>query len=400
MKLTEYTPPEPFREAKQQIAQAVWENRGMLIDLSHRIHAKPELAFEEVYASKTIADIVGQFGFRVEHPCGRLKTAIRGTLCGGSGCEGPRIGILAEYDALPGLGHGCGHNLMAASGVGAAVALSRVLKDISGSVAFLGTPAEESGNGKQIMIEDGLFAGLDVALLFHPSDKSHAGKYALASEEIDVTFTGLEAHASAEPWKGRNALDAMILLFNSIALWRQQLEPDARVHGIISEGGTAPNIIPAKTAARFMIRSLSDERLKRMEERFREMAESAARASACEHQVSFSAYTATIKNNPLLVERFAEHMTAYGIQNGPPDEMLGSSDMGNVTQICPSIHPSIAICDPGIPKHSARFRDLSASERADQVVLLVSTLIAQTAYEFLRDPDLVRKAWEEFRKTV
>ena len=168
-------------------------------------------------------------------------------LAGGRGGDRPRIGILAEYDALPGLGHGCGHNSMAASGVGAAIALAALAPELPGEIVFLGTPAEERGSGKGVMIRDGLFAGLDAALLYHPSDVTGVECNLLASEDVYVTFEGRQAHAASEPWMGRNALDALILLFSSVGLWRQQLRPDARVHGIIQEGGTAANIIPSRT---------------------------------------------------------------------------------------------------------------------------------------------------------
>jgi amidohydrolase len=389
-------PPEPFREAKERIAEAIWTHRGEILDLSHRIHAHPELAYEEELASAAIAEAVGRHGYRVERPAGRLATAVR-AVREGRGATRPRVGILAEYDALPGLGHGCGHNLMAASGVGAAIGLAAVLDGVAGTVVFLGTPAEERGNGKQAMIEDGLFTDLDAALLFHPSDRSHAEKHALASEEIDVAFTGLQAHAAAEPWKGRNALDALIVLFSAIGLWRQQLEPDARVHGIIVEGGTAPNVIPARTSARFMIRSMSDQRLARMRDHFRALVEAAGRATGCGHDVVFSAYTGSMKNNRVLVDRFAAHMAVYGVPSGPPDPQMGSTDMGNVSQVVPAIHPNLAICEPGVPRHSIEFRERAGSPRADETTLLAATLIAQVAYEVLADPVLREAAWADFR---
>src|SRR4029450_11075414 len=186
------------------------------------------------------------------------------------------IGILAEYDALPGLGHGCGHNTMAASGVGAAIALAAVADELPGEIVFLGCPAEERGSGKATMIEDGLFADLDAALLFHPGDRNHVVSQPLASEDVDVLFTGLQAHASSDPWHGRNALDAMIMLFSSVGLWRQQLRPTARVHGIIREGGPAANIIPDRPVAWFMIRSDDEADYEGMRRRFRELCDAAA----------------------------------------------------------------------------------------------------------------------------
>ncbi len=244
-------PAEPFSDLKRRAVQAILATREQILDLSHRIHAHPEPAFEERLAAMWVAEAVSRHGYGVEHPAGRLETAVRGRLAGGLGGATPRIGILAEYDALPGLGHGCGHNTMAASGVAAAIGLAAVARDLPGEIVFLGTPAEERGSGKQVMIDDGLFAGLDAALLFHPASTTHVECHLLACEDVDVTFTGREAHAATDPWEGRNALDAMVMLLNGIALWRQQLRPDGRVHGIVLEGGTAANIIPAESVALF-----------------------------------------------------------------------------------------------------------------------------------------------------
>jgi amidohydrolase len=185
--LTTTPPAEPFVAAKQRLAGAVDAARTEILELSHRIHADPEPAFEEIHAAQWVADLLADRGFDVEHPAGSLPTAIRATRRGGQRTTGPRIGILAEYDALPGLGHGCGHNTMAASGVGAALALASVADELSGEIVFLGTPAEERGSGKQIMIDDGLFEGLDAALLYHPCDRSHVESYPLASEDVEVT---------------------------------------------------------------------------------------------------------------------------------------------------------------------------------------------------------------------
>jgi len=247
--LTAERPSVPHRATKQRVADAVEAARAEILALSHRIHADPEPAFDEVKASGWVADALRQHGYAVEHPAGSLATAVRAVRAGGKGPAGPRIGILAEYDALPGLGHGCGHNTMAASGVGAAIALAAVADEFGGEIVFLGTPAEERGSGKQIMIDDGLFEGIDAALLYHPCDRNHVECRALASEDVDVVFTGLQAHAASDPWKGLNALDALVLLFTSVGLWRQQLRPTARVHGSIREGGTAATIIPERSPA-------------------------------------------------------------------------------------------------------------------------------------------------------
>ena len=374
--------------------------RVEIVDLSHRIHADPEPAFEEVKAATWIAETLRAHGYAVEHPAGSLATAVRAVRPGGLGGDGPRIGILAEYDALPGLGHGCGHNTMAASGVGAAIALAAVADELPGEIVFLGTPAEERGSGKQIMIDDGLFAGLDAALLYHPCDRDHVESHPLASEDVDVVFTGLQAHASSDPWMGRNALDAMITLFSAVGLWRQQLRPTARVHGIIREGGTAANIIPDRTSAWFMLRSDDKADYDAMRERFTAMCEAAALTTGTTVEVTYSGGATTMVNNPVLAERFRANMWAYGIVDMGDDPNAGSTDMANVSWVCPTIHPDLAICEVGVPGHSTRFRDAAALPRADETTLLAATLVAQTAVDLFADPGLVEAAWAAFRSAT
>jgi len=392
-------PASPNTDLKRRLAAAVQVAAPEILDLSHRIHAHPESAFEERYAATAVAETLAAHGFEVERPAGRLETAVRARLRGGRGGPdaGPRIGILAEYDALPDLGHGCGHNTMAASGVGAAVALASIAADLEGEVVFLGCPAEERGSGKQFMLDDGLFDGLDAALLFHPSDRTHVECSLLASVDVDVTFSGVAAHAASDPWSGRNALDALIVLFGSIGLWRQQLRPDARVHGIVIEGGSAANIIPERAAGRFMLRSTDQAYLEDLEVRFRDLVRAAALATGCEGEVVFSGGSATMRNNRTLAARFVANLAAYGIEDGPPDPDLGSSDMGNVSWRLPTIHPTVAICDEGVPGHSIEFRDAAATPRADDVVLVVASAIAQTALDLFADPALVASAWAELQ---
>jgi len=396
--LTLTRPAEPNSEAKARLAATVEGARDEILELSHRIHANPEVAFEEHQAAGWVVEALARHGFAVEHPAGRLATAIRATRPGGRGGAGPRIGILAEYDALPGLGHGCGHNTMAASGVGAAIALAAVADELPGEIVFFGTPAEERGSGKQYMIEDGLFDGIDAALLFHPCDRNHVETHPLASEDVEIVFHGLQAHAAADPWKGLNALDAMILLFNSVGLWRQQLRPEARVHGIIQEGGTAANIIPDRTKAWFMLRSPDQAEYERMKVRFREMAEAAALATGTTAELDFSGGARSMKPNATLEARWVANAAAYGIVDQGPDPNSGSTDMANVSWVCPTIHPELAIADEGTPGHSILFRDAAVTPRADETTLLAATLVAQTAYELFANPGLVEAAWREFRE--
>jgi amidohydrolase len=385
-------------ELKARAATAVEAARAEIVELSRRIHANPEPAFEEHRAAAWCAESIARAGYAVERPAGRLATAVRGRLVGGMGPAGPRIGILAEYDALPGLGHGCGHNTMAASGVGAAIALAALRDAFAGEIVFLGTPAEERGSGKQVMLDDGLFAGLDAALLFHPGDRDMVGCMLLASEDVDVTFTGKAAHAAGEPWEGKNALDAAVLLFQGIGLWRQQLPQHARVHGIVLDGGTAANIIPDRATARFMIRSTDQAYFASMRDRFRALVEGAAMMAEVHGEVVYSGGSTTMKDSEVLAGVWRANLeTAGRVDEGIDPEHIGSSDMGNVSLALPTIHPTLAICDHGVPWHSIESRDAAATPRADETTLLAATLVAQTALDLLADPALVAAAWRELR---
>lgn len=381
--------------ANERLAAAVQARRDMLIALSHRIHAVPEPGFEEQDASATIAEILRAAGFAVEHPAGSTPTAIRARLTGGGG-PGPTVAILAEYDALRGLGHGCGHNIIATAGVGAALALAELAPILPGEVVFLGTPAEEDLAGKQAMLDDGLFAGVDAAMMIHPSNMTHAEIVLLASIDVEVIYTGAQAHAASDPWSGRNALDALLLLFQSVGLWRQQLKPDARVHGIVTDGGQAVNIIPARAAGHFRLRSASQADHEAMQSRFRAMAEAAGAAARCEADIRFFARATAMRHNRALGARFSAHLADAGVVEGPVSTRLGSSDIGNVSLVVPTIHPMLAITDEAVPLHSVAFRDLAATKRADAVALLGATCLAQTAWDVFTDPALLAAARDEF----
>jgi len=392
------TPAGPNADAKARLAAAVEAARPEILELSHRIHADPEPAYEEHHAAAWVAEALARHGFEVQAPAGSLATAVRAVKRGGRAGDGPRIGILAEYDALPGLGHGCGHNTMAASGVGAAIALAALADELPGEIVFLGCPAEERGSGKQAMIRDGLFDGLDAALLYHPCDRNHVYSWPLASEDVDVVFSGLQAHASSDPWMGKNALDAMVLLFSSVGLWRQQLLPSSRVHGIIQEGGTAANIIPDRTRAWFMLRSADQPYYEVMKAQFTRMCEAAAIATGTTVTVEYSGGAMTMRNNRVLGRLFTANMNAYDIDEMGDDANAGSTDMANVSWVCPTIHPDLSIAPEGTPGHSILFRDAAVTPLADETTLLAATLVAQTAYDLYADPALVAEAWREFRE--
>ncbi|MFL5756981.1 MAG: M20/M25/M40 family metallo-hydrolase, partial [Chloroflexota bacterium] len=282
------------------------------------------------------------------------------------------------------------------SGVGAAIALAAVADSFAGEIVFLGTPAEERGSGKATMIEDGLFDGLDAALLYHPCDRNHVEIAPLAAEDVEVVFNGLQAHASSDPWRGKNALDAMIALFVNVGLWRQQLPDHVRVHGIIQEGGTAANIIPDRTTAWFMLRSADQAYHDVLKERFQRLVDAAALAADCTADVRFSGGAMTMKHNRALAARWVANAEAYGIRDEGMDPASGSTDMANVSWVVPSIHPELAIAPEGTPGHSIEFRDAAATAAADATTLLAATLVAQTAIDVLLDDDLATAARREF----
>ncbi len=379
--LTTTQPAEPNAAGKARIAGAVDAARDEILDLSHRIHADPEPAFEEHQAAAWVAEILAPPRVRRRASSRKPRNRVRATLPGGGAGEGPRIGILAEYDALPGLGHGCGHNTMAASGVGAAIALAASPTTCPGEIVFLGTPAEERGSGKQIMIDDGLFEGIDAALLYHPCDRNHVETHPLASEDVDVVYTGLQSHASADPWRGKNALDALILLFTSVGLWRQQLHPERPRPRDHPRGWHGGEHHPGAH------RGLVHDPERRSESEYEGMqrpvpAVVRGRCAGDRHDGRGD----LLRQGPDDAQQHGpgralprEHGCLRDRRIMGDDPNSGSTDMANVSWVCPAIHPDLAIADEGTPGHSILFRDAAASPQGDETTLLAATLIAQTA---------------------
>lgn len=369
------------------------------LDLSHRVHANPELAFEERQAAAWTAELLARHGFEVTAPAGGLETAFVARWRGTS--NGPVVALAGEYDALPEVGHGCGHNLMCSSSAGAAIAAASVLgRDIAGEIRFIGTPAEESGNGKVHLIRAGLFDDVDVCLQIHPADNTSAEVRCLAITEVKVAFHGVLAHASADPWLGRNALDAIVLLYTMVGQWRQHLRPGERVHGIITRGGAAPNVVPELTTGRWYLRTPVDDDLEPMIDRFRAMADAAASASGCSVEVTEDQMSRcrTMLNSPTLLEIWRRHLAAAGIEDGPIDPNVGSTDMGNVSHEVPTIHPYLAIAPAGTPGHSHAFAAAAGGKDGDAMLDLGIRVLAGTAVEIIRTPDLVDRAWAEHER--
>ena len=382
----------------ESLERAVDEVTPDALDLSHRVHATPEIAFQEHQAAKWTAQLLERHGFEVTAPAGGLDTAFVARW-EGSG-DGPVIAFAGEYDALPEVGHGCGHNLMCSSSAGAAIAASRVLgRDFGGEVRFIGTPAEEAGNGKVYLIEAGLFNDVDVCLQIHPSDSNSAEVLALAVTEVGVTFHGKLAHASGDPWLGKNALDAIVLLHTMVAQWRQHLKPGERVHGIITHGGAAPNIVPDLTSGRWYLRTPVDADLDAMIERFNAMADAAAAATGCTVELALDPKNRcrTMVNNQTLLGVWRRHLADAGIADDPIDPNAGSTDMANVSHEVPTIHPYLQIAPRGTPWHSREAAAHAGGADGDAVLPRAIRILAGTALDLLADPSLVQRAWDELR---
>ena len=382
----------------ERLAAIVAEVMPEALELSHRVHAEPEIAFEERHASTWTAELLERHGFEITRPVAGLETAFTARRPGPR--RGPVIAFLGEYDALPEVGHGCGHNLMCSSSAGAAIVAARELgDDFEGEIRFIGTPAEEAGSGKVTMIEEGVFGDVDVALQIHPSDRTNAEIACLAITDVDVTFHGKLAHASADPWLGRNALDALVLLYTMVAQWRQHLKPRERVHGIITHGGAAPNIVPDLTRGRWFLRTPIDEDLEPMVTRFREMAEAAALATGTTVEVTEAPNRMrTMVNSQALLEIWRRELAAAGWQDGPIDMNAGSTDMANVSHEVPTIHPMMAIAPEGTPGHSREFAEHAAGAGGDEMLPVAIRVLAATGVELIRNPAVVQRAWAELRE--
>ncbi|HEV2249589.1 MAG TPA: M20 family metallopeptidase [Candidatus Limnocylindria bacterium] len=377
---------------------AIDDRRADLIALSLSLHGEPELGFQEHKSAAKLSLFLEANGFAVQRGYKDVETAYRGDAAGRS--SGPTVAILTEYDALPDIGHACGHNLIAMMGTAAAIGVRAVIEALPGRLAAVGTPAEEGGGGKVALVRAGGFADIDVAMMCHPSSRTLSGRTSLASNRVDVEFYGKAAHAAAQPDKGINALDGVIQTFNNVNAMRQQLRPEARIHGIITNGGSAANIIPEYAMAKFSVRALDRRYQQEVLERFIACAEGAAAATGTKLKVTVhqnSGYLNMVPSQP-LAERWAAHMRALGqnVQTTVDDERMGSTDMGNVSQILPAIHPYIGIAPEGTPGHSTAFRDAAATVAAHESALCAAKALALVAIDALADPSLLARARAEF----
>jgi len=382
---------------KERVIASINQRHEELIELSLRIHANPEVAFQEEKAAAWLSDYLEANGFRVERGICQIPTAFRASFGQGE----PHVAFLAEYDALPGLGHGCGHNIIGTASVAAGLAAKEVVGEAGGTILVIGTPAEEAAGGKVYMAARGAFDGLDCAMLVHPGNRDATTTFALACIELDAEFFGKAAHAAARPEAGINALDAMVLAFASIGLLRQQLRDSARVHGIITDGGQAVNVIPHHTAASLLVRAEDDEYLEELREKVLACFRAAAEATGCrlEYRWGVESRYKAMRTNQALAEAFRANFEALGRKVTEPESRrsMGSTDMGNVSAIVPAIHPTVAIAPSDIPIHTEEFREIAASDLGHQGLLDSAKAMAMTAVDVLTDPELRRRMWEEFK---
>jgi len=380
---------------KLKVKDSVELQRQQLIQLSLNIHDNPELGFEEEKASAWLTSYLEGNGFHVELGIAGLATAFRATYGQGS----PRIALLAEYDALPKIGHGCGHNIIATSAVGAAVASKSIIDQLGGSVVVLGTPGEEVFGGKIDMVKAGAFKEIDVAMIIHPDVRNMVDIQALASSSLEVEFFGQPAHAAAQPYKGINALEAMILAFTSINSLRQHIRSEARIHGIITDGGEAPNIVPAHSAAVFLIRAPDDEYLTELKDKVLNCFTGASVASGARLEYRWGGRTySPMKNNATLAQLFKQNLESLGrhVESFDPRFGFGSTDMGNVSQVVPSIHPTIAIAPPEVLIHTPEFAGAAVSEAGHEGLMDAAKAMAMTVVDILAQPGVLDKIKQEF----
>jgi amidohydrolase len=382
---------------KKRAIDEIEARRDELIELSLRIHANPETAFQEAKAAGWLTEYLEAERFAVERGICQISTAFRASY--GSGR--PRVAFIAEYDALAGIGHGCGHNIIATAALGAAIATKAIVSEVEGTALVIGTPAEEAAGGKVFMASRGAFDDLDVAMLVHPANRDVAVTYALACLELDVQYFGKAAHAAARPEAGINALDALVIAYNGVSALRQHIRDSARIHGIITDGGQAVNVVPEHAAGAFLLRAEDDDYLEKLREKvlacFRAGAE--ATGARLEYRGGEEARYRAMRSNHALAEAYRRNMETLGRQVEERDSgrSMGSTDMGNVSALVPAIHPTVAIAPPDVSIHTPEFRDVSASEAGHRGLLDSAKAMAMTAADVLLDAELRRRIEEEFR---
>jgi amidohydrolase len=363
---------------KDRIRAEVAARTAVLLDASHEIHEHPELNYEERFAHDLLTGLLADEGLSVERGAFGLDTAFLAR----AGSRGPTIAVLCEYDALPGIGHACGHNIIATAGLGAGLAAAAVAEEAGGQVVILGTPAEEGGGGKIRLIRAGALDGVDAALMVHPAGAELTRMEAIAVQEVTATYTGLAAHAAAFPHEGRNALDAAVLGYVNVAALRQHIRPTERIHGIVTAGGDKPNIVPAHARTEWMVRSGSIRTLAPLKERFEACLRAGATAAACDIEIIWKDIVyADMLDNQVMVDLYATNAREIGREVVDPavgQAVVGSTDMGNVSYVVPSIHPMIQAAPLGVPIHTTAFAGHARGEPGDRAVVDGAVALACT----------------------
>ena len=351
-----------------------------LVELSHRIYQNPELGFEEVKAAGWLADALEAAGFETQRGYGDMPTAVVGTL--GSGDL--HVAICSEYDALPDVGHACGHNVICTAGLGAALALAPLVDELGLKISLLGTPAEEGGGGKIGFVDGGYFRDVHASMMVHPYPDDVAEPDIIAVQQLVITYTGVESHASGYPWGGINAADAMVVALTAIAQLRQQLLPSDRVHGIVTKGGEAPNIIPRETTASFMVRASTSARLDELVGKVSRCFEAGALATGCTLDIQLDVAFADLVHDSELAAIYQKHAESFGRTFVEPPSPV-STDMGNVSHEVPSIHPFIGVESKGAVPHQEAFADACAAPSADQAIFDGALGMALTVIDMATD---------------
>jgi amidohydrolase len=374
-------------EAKELAVSAIDDNRDLLLSVSHSIHSTPEENFAEHHAHRVLTDALSSNGFLVTPGAYGMPTAFEARIGSGS----PTIAVFCEYDALPGIGHACGHNIIAAAGLGAALGAGQVVDALGGQLVVLGSPAEEGGGGKVFMLERGALEGVDAAMMIHPADVDLRWMSTIAVQQLKVTWHGKAAHAAAHPWDGRNALDAAVLGYMNVAALRQHIRPEERLHGVFTNGGDKPNIVPATAAMHWFLRAADLPRLEALKPRVLSALEAGAIATGCSFDYEWiePAYADLIRNDP-FEELYASNSRVLGrevLAPGDDSAVVGSTDMGNVSHMVPSIHPMVAVAPRGVGIHTERFADYAASAEGDAGVIDGAKAMAMTAIDLWTSPE-------------
>jgi amidohydrolase len=373
---------------KQRVIEDVERRGDALIEASHQIHARPELCYEEHFACDVLASICEGEGLTVERGAYGVETAFAARAGDG---DGPTVAVLCEYDALPGIGHACGHNIIAGAGLGAGLAAASVATDSGGRIVILGTPAEEGGGGKILMGDAGAFEGVDAAMMVHPAGVDRTEIHAIAIATWEVTYKGQAAHAAAFPHRGRNALDAAVLGYNAVAALRQHIRPTERIHGVFTEAGDKPNIVPDHAVAQWYVRSDTIKTLQPLKARVLACLEAGAAAAGCtmEHRPTCPEYS-DLQTNAALIGLYRDNSAQLGrplIDTDLSQAVVGSTDMGNVSYRVPSIHPMIRVAPLNVSIHSPEFTGYACSADGDRAVLDGAKAMAMTVVDLWLRPD-------------